>query len=575
MATNPIIRDFNQIAPMLIQKYEHYLPNAFDESLTMLQKLNTIVTFLNSVVEEYNRFGEGLIGDVQKHEQSVLNRFKEMGGNIDQLGKDIKDFQTAVKQTLLPENVRVILNEWDANGKFEAMLNNEVLGHKAEIGFMKNGQILMPPDFPLQNIPVVRKTKRVYEHSATPHTVHNWKNATNIYISGTSNYSGLGTTAIEPVTLKRFNANITGNLYGSQKDFIVHILDNVYSADSGMIVSGNYNFYIKSASPTGKTWVGRMKRPGIEATEWEVYNGIYRTTITDAPHHPIIDVVNMKHLDAFGTPFPYVEVNSVAECQSKPGSFVKIEPYVYAHPYKGHDIRFAAPLTTTHQFALTAMTGKVVFENIKFLAESYRFDGASLTNEFHLFSCLFYRGKQDAYGITGVFKSFAYDTVAAYASKDGFNYHTSNPDSIGFEVNCYGYGNGKYKITGGNSGTGSNNGSTAHDGMNMLRIGCKYWDNEGPTVADVNDCYTISIGCEVGNILSTTSGIRSAFWLSADINKDTAKKKKYVVECLQNGKDFAMSVQTDVPQLVYVMDLESTKPMTAGMNVIDWEGVAK
>lgn len=47
--TKPTLNNFNQLGEIIIQKYERYLPNAFDESLSILQKVNKIIEYLNKM----------------------------------------------------------------------------------------------------------------------------------------------------------------------------------------------------------------------------------------------------------------------------------------------------------------------------------------------------------------------------------------------------------------------------------------------------------------------------------------------------------------------------------------------
>lgn len=59
--TDPNITTFNQLAPIIIQEYQSYLPNAFDDSLSLLQKVNLIIqslttnnTTVNNVISQWN-----------------------------------------------------------------------------------------------------------------------------------------------------------------------------------------------------------------------------------------------------------------------------------------------------------------------------------------------------------------------------------------------------------------------------------------------------------------------------------------------------------------------------------------
>jgi hypothetical protein len=76
--TKPTITTFSEFAPLLIQKYKRYLPTAFDESLSLLQKVNMIIKrcddlglLTNSLIEQWNELvvwvtGEGLDDAVEQ-----------------------------------------------------------------------------------------------------------------------------------------------------------------------------------------------------------------------------------------------------------------------------------------------------------------------------------------------------------------------------------------------------------------------------------------------------------------------------------------------------------------------------
>jgi polyhydroxyalkanoate synthesis regulator phasin len=68
--TIPNIGSLGTIAPLLIQEYERYLPNAFDESMTILEKMNKIIQSLNqtgdlvnNVVEQWNEVMAWVVAD--------------------------------------------------------------------------------------------------------------------------------------------------------------------------------------------------------------------------------------------------------------------------------------------------------------------------------------------------------------------------------------------------------------------------------------------------------------------------------------------------------------------------------
>jgi hypothetical protein len=90
--TKPILTTFQSVAPMFIQKYERYLPTAFDESMTLLEKMNKIIVYLNQigqltndVVEQWNKVMEWLSTDaISEDVERILNQWVQ-DGTLDSL----------------------------------------------------------------------------------------------------------------------------------------------------------------------------------------------------------------------------------------------------------------------------------------------------------------------------------------------------------------------------------------------------------------------------------------------------------------------------------------------------------
>jgi hypothetical protein len=79
----PVITSFSQLAPLLIQQYERYLPTAFDESLSLLQKVNKVIKHLdelgvltNGVVDKWNEVMEWILNEGLS--ESVTLKLDEM-----------------------------------------------------------------------------------------------------------------------------------------------------------------------------------------------------------------------------------------------------------------------------------------------------------------------------------------------------------------------------------------------------------------------------------------------------------------------------------------------------------------
>jgi len=452
------------------------------------------------------------------------------------------------------------------------LLNNRLESFEKMIyrRFVKNGKLVLPGGFPSLGFEITRLRRRVYQHNATPYNQYDWSNATEIFISGFGLTANIGDTALNPANLIGFRNNLDAGVYGSQKDFILTFLENSYNSSSNFYGGSGVNILFRSGSLSGFTWTGRIKKVGQQISEWVPDSGVFKTTILDTPTHVIEDCVNIVQTDNLGAPRPYIKVPTLAECQTAEGSFYQEGGDVYCNPHSGESIEFVAPLVRQTIMSPENNSNVYMYENMGFLPFTFSFTGSTLESKYYFFGCNFYRGGyQDAFAVSGVYKAFLFDSLSPFASKDGFNYHTTNPESLAVEINCIAFGAGQYKLANGNTTTHSNNGSTAHDGMYMLRVGGKYWDCEGPPVADVNDCYSISIGCEVGNMLPSATGARAGFYLSDEFA--TGLKPKYVIECLVDGKDITYGIRgTDK---TFYMDIEGNNEFDGSVKSIDWEEV--
>lgn len=113
MSTKPTIQSFNVLGELIIQKYERYLPTAFDESMTLLQKVNKVIEYLNQtgllvndVVEQWNTvmewvMNDGLIEGVNiKLDEMATDGTLEQLINVDMLGV-LANLKTSVKSDLV------------------------------------------------------------------------------------------------------------------------------------------------------------------------------------------------------------------------------------------------------------------------------------------------------------------------------------------------------------------------------------------------------------------------------------------------------------------------------------------
>lgn len=104
MMTKPELTTINQIAPVFIQQYEHYLPTAFNEGMSLLQKVNKTIKALQDVYTVSN---------------DLIVKWNEVMAWV--LGEGIG------------ESVSTRLDEMMADGSFASIINQELLSGKPDI----------------------------------------------------------------------------------------------------------------------------------------------------------------------------------------------------------------------------------------------------------------------------------------------------------------------------------------------------------------------------------------------------------------------------------------------------------
>lgn len=486
----------------------------------------------------------------------IKNRYDNQIANS-QLDNEVVDARLPENEENAFPNLRERLNSSD-----HKISQNEKL--------LKVGRINLPYDFPKLPFDVFKKGEYQFDHTFNPRHVHDWSNATEVFISDVSSgASELGSSKDKPINIVQFILRYKEGKYGSKKDFIITFVDEVYGfqwTSSDRFSDIDVNIYFRSSSQSGKTTIGFLRGGEVWTNE---EGNVYKYT---APSSNALDYpVNLTQLDPYDVPLPYHQVKTLNECTATEGSYYLDvnSSDIYLHKHSHENINFVKIARRLQVLPVRANNSTMIFEDLLFLENADAFDSKNINSKFYFTKCQFYRGMQDAFAMTGEYSIYLLDCVSAYASKDGFNYHATNEDSLAVEVNCISYGNGKYKFIGGNTTTGSNNGSTAHDGIHMLRIGSKYSECEGPVSADIQNCYSISIGCESYDILDTTTGLRAGFYVQNETGT-TEEKPKYIIECRQSGDYFEEGILAVNSSETYYQNFRGHKNVDG--TEISWEG---
>jgi hypothetical protein len=231
----------------------------------------------------------------------------------------------------------------------------------------------------------------------------------------------------------------------------------------------------------------------------------YQATISAGTYPNIVD---FEYVDNYGYPLSLIRKTSLADVNSNPNSYYITGTTLYVNLLDGRspDSSVHVLKTTTDNYFASQNQMYFYAENICFIGGNNAFAvrAQNSTGAAGLISllkkCHFMNANVNGMAHTinpGV--TWSEDCVAYRNGRDGFNYSQGNNYTTGrfIEVGNQGFSNGVYTL----DLASANNGTSAHNNIKGWRINCKYFDNVGPNVADVNGAMTVNVGLECFNSL--------------------------------------------------------------------------
>ena len=299
-----------------------------------------------------------------------------------------------------------------------------------------------------------------------------------------------------------------------------------------------------------------------EALTWtqnSTYNNVYQSNRTNVAN--VIDLRNWER----GILSQLEKKSTLQACSQKVGSYYTDNTIIYVNlgePVNNNNILCSIKLGyRPFNMIASSQNLHLYFKNATFIAGR---DGIirvsrsdSYTMEFIAENCKFLFSPVTS--IDGVeflgSKSILINCEASYNGKDGFNYHAqeSNP-CYAIELNCTGQANGLI-----DTDNHSYNGSTVHDGGQIVRVNCNYFDNNGGNITDI-DSNTISVnyGC---NCFDSQAETENEF--SSDFCCKYGNCKMYLYNCFAQGKSYYNIYADLTTNNVYV---DNCKYITTGGN---------
>lgn len=288
---------------------------------------------------------------------------------------------------------------------------------------------------------------------------------------------------------------------------------------------------------------------------WVEDGGAYKTA-----RSVVYSCWDFKYIDGRGIPMFLAEANNLAECKNTAGTYYTNNVDVWIHTVDHREPDESTLVNLQVKPLVMVLNGGTtcVMKNANFLFTGWNNDDSlTITTSigdsgfFKAENCSFC-GSRTQNGLDANYtKTYLKNCTASYNGLDGFNYHDNlslgGNQAFALEIDCQGYGNGTRR-------TGTNNGSTAHDGMKIIRVGCLYYDCYGPIIADVNGSYSFNINCVAAK--SGLSGGNTSANFYFDDAAATSSGESWLVNC--SGYDSDYDVSSDGTAKINVRGLDSS-----------------
>lgn len=293
---------------------------------------------------------------------------------------------------------------------------------------------------------------------------------------------------------------------------------------------------------------------------WDQYSAnVWHTT-----RSAINAIYDITRLDEGITP-ALTLVDSIASVAATPNSYYTSGSDVYVHMYDNVEpdntnIELSLGIGSPWLSFSPSANGKIYIENMNCISAARA--GILVNNNNHAVSVLVRNCKiynvysdnytQDAFSNQGC-NSICENVEVINCRKDGFNYHSANNiNANGIEINCHANNLG-YGQTGSNYA--SNNGTTAHNGCQVLRVNGVYTYANGGVVVDTDNVVSASYGCVIADSYGRSYDVYSG-----------GSAVMYLYDCYSKASRANTNLLTSANGYIYQKDCEYD---TSRGNIVD------
>ena len=118
------------LTKLFMQRYERYLPTAFDESMSILEKMNKLIEAQNSLIDVVNSHTEFTSKQLERAfgiiDDNLAKQLKQFRDELEEQKIQYEEIRDKIHSDLLPDSVKQKLEEWLLNGTIEELINEVV-----------------------------------------------------------------------------------------------------------------------------------------------------------------------------------------------------------------------------------------------------------------------------------------------------------------------------------------------------------------------------------------------------------------------------------------------------------------
>ncbi|MGA4513357.1 hypothetical protein ACPAY5_00575 [Staphylococcus caledonicus] len=317
------------------------------------------------------------------------------------------------------------------------------------------------------------------------------------YANGSDDNSGLA----KDTALKSFSKAFE---YANTNDTLI-VCEGYHFRSGGSVIPKNFDKSLNIIGENDNVHLIMGDEPVWTKTEGA--SSVYQTSRSS-----VDKTVNLKNNKAL------TEVSSIEDVDKTVDSWCTLDGIVYVNTGEEPDINIA-PLIGANHIQLSSLESDIYLENLKIYGGKNGIElNLNADNNAYLKNVKAYHSADMFNGIaaSGGNLIILQECEGSFNSYDGLNYHVGADGStpLIIEIDCKGIENGSDK---GQNGVKSNNGSTTHGGISIIRINGVYARNDGGNVADVNEgtqswnLGTVAYESYQGKDFQTSSG--SDMWL--------------------------------------------------------------